>query len=338
MIDRSSRVLDIDWFNDLLAFQRLDLDPPYQRYSVWSLGYKQYFIDTILNNFPCPAVFLHKDRSEGEPVYHVVDGKQRLLSIFDFQANKFPLAKDHDRFPGKNFDELPQDVRTEFGNYQIPVEILTTGSTTDLREAFDRLNRNVRRLNRQELRHARHDGPFITLMETLAQDRFWKNIGMGTVGRVRAMRDVEYVSEIFILTASGIQDGNYRVLDRFYAQYDDEEAFQEIEDARTTYEACQEIMERLGTSFLRSTRFSNLHDFYSLWAALLQHARSPDDIDYEATRAQLQEFSDRVTDPDAIDPADEDSLKYSDAVRQGANKRGNRNNRADILANLIETR
>ena len=57
--------------------------------------YKQFFIDTILANFPCPAVFLHKDTQDGsEPIYRVVDGKQRLLTIFDFQKNGFALAKD----------------------------------------------------------------------------------------------------------------------------------------------------------------------------------------------------------------------------------------------------
>jgi len=98
MLDRAPRVLDIDWFNDMLAFKRLDLDPPYQRYSVWSRSYKQYFVDTILNDFPSPGILLHKEDTDVGPVYHLVDGKQRLLAIFDFQAGKFPLEKNHDQF------------------------------------------------------------------------------------------------------------------------------------------------------------------------------------------------------------------------------------------------
>jgi hypothetical protein len=338
MIDRFPKVEDIDWFNDLLEFKKLDLDPPYQRYAVWSRGYKQYFIDTILNNFPCPAIFLHKESTDVGSMYHVVDGKQRLLAIFDFQSNEFSLAKDHDRFPGKYFDELPSDVQTGFGSYHIPVEVLTTKSLTDLREAFDRLNRNVRQLNKQELRHARHNGPFIKLVETLAKERFWKDIGLSTRARIRNMRDVEFVSEIFLLTVYGVLDGSYRILDGYYAKYDDEEKFQDIEEYRGTYEECQETMKRLGVSFLRSTRFNNLHDFYSLWAALLEYIKAADDIDYEATRAELAAFTERVTDPDNIAPDDEVALKYSDAVRQGANKRANRQIRADILKDLIKTK
>lgn len=338
MIDRTPRVYDVDWFNDLIAFKRLDLEPPYQRYSVWGRGYREYFIDTVLKNFPCPSIFLHKEETAEGPLYHVVDGKQRLLAIFDFQANEFPLARDRDEHSGKYFEDLPPQVRTQFGNYEIPVEILTTDSVGDLREAFDRLNRNVRRLNRQELRHARHDGPFIALMETLARERFWTTSGIGTPARVRNMRDVEFVSEIFLLTACGVQDGHPDVLDRAYAMYDDEESFQDVENHRATYEECRGVMERLGSPFLRSSRFNNLHDFYSLWAAFLHHVDVADHIDHDATRIQLQEFSERVTFPERILPNDEDGLRYSDAVRQGANKGTNRRVRAEILERLIRVR
>jgi len=340
MTNRNPITTDIDWFNDLLEFRRLDLEPPYQRYSVWSLGYKQYFIDTILGDFPCPSIFLHKENIGTEHIYHVVDGKQRLLAIFGFQNNEFHLAQDHDEFPGKYWDDLPPEAQTRFGNYKISVEILTTSNRSYLKDVFDRLNRNVRRLNKQELRHARHEGPFITLVETLAKESFWTDIGISTPARIRNMRDVEFISEIFLLTVHGILDGSPRVLDDYYAEYDDAENFQDIEKCQGIYEECQEIMKRLGVSFLRSTRFNNLHDFYSLWAALLEYAKdeNADDINYEATRTELTTFTARVTDPDNIAPDDEVALKYSDAVRQGANKRTNRQIRANVLKGLIKTK
>ena len=45
-----------------------------------------------------------------------------------------------------------------------------------------------------------------------------------------------------------------------------------------------------------------------------------------------------VTDPDNIAPDDEIALKYSDVVRQGANKPTNRRLRAEILKGLIKTK
>lgn len=337
MIDRQTSVRDIDWFNDLVAFERLDLSPPYQRYSVWSLGYKQYFIDTILSNFPCPSIFLHKDVVDGTgPIYRVVDGKQRLLSIFEFQAGRFRLSSDAGEFADFYWSDLSQEMRLQFGNYSIPVEILTTNSLQDLREAFDRLNRNVRGLNKQELRHARWDGPFIGLMESLARESFWKKAGVSTPARMRSMRDVEYVSEIFLLTAHGVQDGNYRVLDDYYAKYDDPSEYQEIETCRSRYDRCRDTLKGLGTDFLKATRFRNLHDLYSLWGALLGILPKAH-INYEATRNELSEFHKRVADPDRIASDDQAARRYSDAVRQGQNKLGNRRIRADILTELIRT-
>jgi hypothetical protein len=94
-VDRSPRPQDISWFLDLHQRGQLDLDPPYQRKSVWTRGDKQFFLDTIFHNYPCPAVFLHKTISdEGEVFYHVVDGKQRLQTIFEFARDQISIPKE----------------------------------------------------------------------------------------------------------------------------------------------------------------------------------------------------------------------------------------------------
>jgi hypothetical protein len=46
------------WLNDLYNRDQLDLDPPYQRRSVWSERYRSEFVTTVLLNYPCPAIFL----------------------------------------------------------------------------------------------------------------------------------------------------------------------------------------------------------------------------------------------------------------------------------------
>lgn len=56
--ERRQTTQSIAWFWDLYKRDLLELDPPYQRRSVWSQSYKDYFIDTILLDYPAPAVFL----------------------------------------------------------------------------------------------------------------------------------------------------------------------------------------------------------------------------------------------------------------------------------------
>lgn len=83
--ERRQTTQAIAWFWDLYRRDLLNLDPPYQRRSVWSPSYKDYFIDTILLDYPAPAVFLFEDIDEnGLAIYSVVDGKQRLSTVFEF--------------------------------------------------------------------------------------------------------------------------------------------------------------------------------------------------------------------------------------------------------------
>ncbi|MBT2768453.1 DUF262 domain-containing protein, partial [Stenotrophomonas sp. ISL-67] len=100
---------DITWLIDLSRNDRLDLEPPYQRRSVWTRKDKQFFIDTILRNYPSPAVFLHKSISEtGSATYHVVDGKQRIQTILEFANDKLRAAKDFgdNRIDNKKWSDI----------------------------------------------------------------------------------------------------------------------------------------------------------------------------------------------------------------------------------------
>jgi hypothetical protein len=91
---RKTNFQNLAFFHDLNKRCLLDLDPPYQRRSIWSQRFKDFFIDTVLNNYPFPAIFLYEEISAaGTAKYHVVDGKQRLLTCFEFVDNRFPVSE-----------------------------------------------------------------------------------------------------------------------------------------------------------------------------------------------------------------------------------------------------
>lgn len=290
MLERTSTVQTIAWITDLQHGKQLDFDPPYQRLSVWNENYRKYFIDTVIRNYPSPAVFLYVEISNlGRTMYHIVDGKQRLLAIIDFVQDVFPTSTTYSdpEIAGLYFSELPERRRNDFFRYLLPVEILDSSNSTELIEAFDRLNRNTAQLNAQELRNARYDGAFIALMRTLADHPFWEQVGLSTRTRVRRMLDIEYVSEIFLLTMEGVQEGK-KALDRAYAEYDEE--IPNVEVHRRSYETCQSIIEDMWPS-LANTRFKNVADFYSLWAACLQTIKDGNSVDTEASGAKLNAFA-----------------------------------------------
>src|SRR5438874_2329244 len=89
---RRQSVQSIAWFWDQFKRNLLDLDPSYQRRSVWNQSFKDFFIDTVLLKYPAPAIFLYEDiRPDGTATYHVVDGKQRLTTLFEFASDQFPV-------------------------------------------------------------------------------------------------------------------------------------------------------------------------------------------------------------------------------------------------------
>src|SRR5580658_7278247 len=64
----------------------LNLEPGFQRQSVWTERDRAKLIDSILRNYPLPAIFLYKREEDGNLVFDVIDGKQRLESIFMFMG------------------------------------------------------------------------------------------------------------------------------------------------------------------------------------------------------------------------------------------------------------
>jgi hypothetical protein len=82
-----------------------------QRPFVWKLHQKQAFILSILKGMSIPqfaVVIYTPNEKERHSVYKIVDGKQRLSSLFAFVDGKFPIPCDGEDF---YFDELPEDVQ-----------------------------------------------------------------------------------------------------------------------------------------------------------------------------------------------------------------------------------
>ena len=74
--------------------KKLNLNPGFQRDSVWKISDRAKLIDSIIKNYPLPSLFLYRRETDGEIYYDVIDGKQRIESILMYmgiiRGNKYP--------------------------------------------------------------------------------------------------------------------------------------------------------------------------------------------------------------------------------------------------------
>jgi hypothetical protein len=280
-LDRRVTTQDISWILDLNRNDQLDLNPSYQRRSVWSTKDKRFFLDTIFRGYPSPSIFLHKEIIDGKTIYHVVDGKQRLETIIRFTLNKISLEKDYGdiRLNGKKWEEIKKDtsLARQFWNYVVPVEFINmVENSTLVNEVFDRLNRNSRKLSEQERRHAKYEGWFISFAEREAQDIFWETLNVATVARTRRMADVQFISELLIVIVENKIIGfDQNILDEYYAKYEDLEEMDSPLDGDIIKNKFAETknylmdMVRSNNSIIRYA--NDATNLYSLWVLLAMY-------------------------------------------------------------------
>lgn len=272
---RSPTMQDISWFLDLKEREQLNLDPPYQRLSVWSANDKRFFIDTILNDYPAPPVFLHKEINEhGRATYHVVDGRQRLETIFDFIDGNVKIPSDFSEpsLQNKRWDDLDSEFRSKYWNYEIIVEMIPDVKDDKLiRDIFDRINRNSRTLSRQEMRHARYDGWFIGVVEKEAENKEWKDFKISTPGKSKRMMDIQFISELYaVILRNGISSFKQDDIDKLYADFDDidvEDNADFVDDSCSKFKHIKSIVKNLYKLQPRVNEYFrfNVH-FYTLWS------------------------------------------------------------------------
>lgn len=174
--------------------------PNFQRNYVWSKVQASQFIESLLLGLPIPGVFFYRE-AETEKLL-VIDGLQRLLTLYGFINGRFPpakagfaqgaasdkiapkadvfaLEKVQKRFSGLTFDRLdPRDQR-RIENYVIHATNIEQESPDDGASSiyfiFQRINTGGTPLQPQEIRSALYHGSFNELLELLNETKSWRD-------------------------------------------------------------------------------------------------------------------------------------------------------------------
>ena len=168
----------------------IDMSPAYQREGkLWSTRDKAFLIDSILNGYDIPKIYLADFRyvntlpNKHRKQFAVIDGRQRLEALFAFFDDDLKLNSDFvwldDRrleLGGKTYKQLRESfpsVASRFDNYNLSVVGVVTDDAARINELFVRLNRG-KPLTGAEIRNAM-EGAVPAITRTLANHRFFKS-------------------------------------------------------------------------------------------------------------------------------------------------------------------
>ena len=209
----------------------IDIDPVYQRISVWDRRKQQLFIDSVINQVDVPKIYLHQlaKGSDGADQYRysVIDGKQRLLALWGFMENKIQLARDFEFFDDSNlqasgatYDILLSRypiLRGCFDSFDVPTIVVQAEDERVIEDLFTRLNVAVP-LSAPEYRNAL-GGPIPLLIRRLARSSFFEdNV---TVNNKRFQHYDLAVKFLYLTRNRGFNSTKRDVLNRFVENYRD---------------------------------------------------------------------------------------------------------------------
>lgn len=176
----------LSWWN--IRRSLIDMNPPYQRKGrLWSQTDKAYLIDSIINGFDVPKLYIADFQMGDSPLnssklpYAVIDGKQRLEAIFDFFDGALVLNRDcvWRRNPklqigGLSLKDLRSsypDIAEIFETETVDFMSVSTSDESDINELFVRLNRS-KPLSGAEIRNAML-GPVSDVIRNVASHAFF---------------------------------------------------------------------------------------------------------------------------------------------------------------------
>ena len=166
----------------------INIEPEYQREGdIWTKEKKQLLVDSILNDYDIPKLYFHalsaafKESTESNFNYAIIDGRQRLETIWGFIEGEFALASDFTYQAdekidagGMKYSDLAKHypkLKIRFDSFNLPIVIVETDDLDLIEDMFSRLNEAVP-LNAAEKRNA-IGGTMASLIRDISQHGFF---------------------------------------------------------------------------------------------------------------------------------------------------------------------
>jgi len=215
--------------------------PTFQRNYVWDIKRASKLIESLIIGLPIPQIFLF---GEGNNKYLVIDGQQRLLSVYYFIKGRFPRTDKRaeirkklienggildDKFlnddtyyrtfklsldtnkslNGKTYQTLDEHQATfnfrTIRNISIKQNSPDTDSNSSMYEIFNRLNIGGMNLTTQEIRSSVFHSAFYDMLQKINLNSKWREL-LRKEDLDLHLKDIEIILRIFALALSNIED------------------------------------------------------------------------------------------------------------------------------------
>ena len=178
--------------------------PSFQRRYVWTNVLASRLIESILLNVPIPPCYLSQNE---DFELDVIDGQQRLFSIYRFLDNQYSLSDLEvlKELNGLRLHEIPPKQQRQIQTHTLRCVLITNESHPEIKfDVFERLNTNTVPLNSQELRNCIFRGSLNDYLKEAVAYQPWLQI-LGKKQPDKRMRDEELVLRFFAFWMNGVE-------------------------------------------------------------------------------------------------------------------------------------
>lgn len=222
-------------YNDI-AGGLLILAPEFQRKFVWTQAHQEEFLDTILQGYPFPEVYVSTgsiDIEAMKTVRNVIDGQQRLTTIKNYIDGRFekPLTL------VRPYEALNNTEKSDFLSYEVVVRDLGRVDDKTVREIFRRINLTKFKLDAVEIHNAVYDGAFISTGKLILDTADISVFGVFRETEFSRMADLHFVLQVM----TTLEIGGYFTQDSEVETY--------IERFNDEYPNRDDAVDRIGFAF-----------------------------------------------------------------------------------------
>lgn len=225
----------------------------------WSAEQQSLLIDTILRDYKIPAIWITRTGTEQFVKNSVIDGNQRLHTIYDYVHDKFKLHKSIEPitlFPneyeeleeeitielaGKKFSKLPKILQTIIMDYTLDEIQMFNYTDEQIEEQFYRLN-NGALFTKAQKANVTLGSDVAEKVQEIEQMEFWERANFSKAQRKHAEITSCILQCFMLLTGAEFANFGANEVVKFAADFSETNRVSDFETLKTLINTLDECL------------------------------------------------------------------------------------------------